>query len=508
MTIRLRLTLWYTALLGITLILFSVVVYSVLSTNLWMQAEQDSARQAREIANGLSQQLQFDILILRNNPARVQLPDLDFFASATGAQIVRTDGLIDIRSSNLSSLTIPNYKSAIPDILQGKDHEYVTTNGDTTLLVYSVPLVVNEYIYGAVQVIKQVDDIKNALSQVARSLMLGTAFCLVVAAIVGAYLARRTLAPIDTITRTAGSITDTGDLGRRLNITEQRSEVGLLAATFNAMLDQVQLLFDSQQRLIADVSHELRTPLTAVQGNVELLQRMAKSMTWSSTESRAEVTQEMAVQMLAEVEDETNRMSKMIGDLLLLAQADSGAAQLQMAPVELDTLVLDIYRQGQKIAERKKGPDALEIRLGDEDQALVYGDRERLRQLLINLMDNAIKYTPNGGIVTIGLRRTDDGVAVYVQDTGIGIGADKQAHIFERFYRTDKARSREMGGSGLGLSIVQWIADVHGGHVSVESELGEGSTFTFWLPLYKQHSDSGGEMTASQVAGKLLEENE
>ena len=479
MTIRLRLTLWYTALLGSTLILFSVLVYSALATNLWMQVEQDAARQANEVASALEQQLELDIFIVRSNPTRVQFPDLDFFASASGVQLVGLDGLIYKRSSNLGTLNVPEYSSVLEAISRGEEVDYRVEVGNSTLFVYSVPLVVNDKVTFAVQVVKQAAPIENALRQVTRYLILGTAFSLILAALVGALLARRTLAPIDTITKTAGSITRTGDLGRRLSIVETDSEVGRLSATFNAMLDQIQQLFDTQHQLIADVSHELRTPLTSVQGNVEIMQRMARSYAASG---KLPYDADSINDILAEIEDDTSRMNKMIGDLLLLAQADSGALQLQMELVEMDTLVLDVYRQAIKIAERTKGPNALAIHLGHEDQALVNGDRERLRQLLMNLMENAIKYTPAGGSISIGLENVDDKVAVSITDTGIGISPENQQRIFDRFYRTDKARSRELGGSGLGLSIVRWIAEAHNGTITVKSKLNEGSTFTVTLP--------------------------
>jgi heavy metal sensor kinase len=489
MTIRLRLTLWYTALLGTTLILFSVVVYSALATNLWAQVEQDAARQAGEVATALTQQLQFDILVIRNTQSQVQFPDVDFFASASGVQVIGFDGMIYKRSSNLGSMRVPDYMSALDPIRSGENHSYYTTGvNDTRMLVYSVPLMVNESIVGAVQVVKTVDAVSNALSQISRYLILGTALSLVLAAIVGAFLARRTLAPLDAITRTAGSITQTGDLGRRLNVLEDQSEVGQLSATFNAMLDQIQQLFNTQQQLIADVSHELRTPLTTVQGNVQLLQRMVET-----AQAGKPITPEMLgllPEILGEVEIEATRMNAMINDLLLLAQADSGALALQQEPVEMDTLLLEIYRQAQRLADQTRGPDMLDIRLGSEDQAMILGDRERLRQLLLNLLDNAIKYTPEGGAITLALEVEDDWVKVMVTDTGIGISPENQELIFSRFYRTDKARTRELGGSGLGLSIVQWIAEAHGGRVTVESELGEGSTFTLHLPTYTPESSA------------------
>ena len=473
MTIRLRLTLWYTALLGMALILFSVAVYSALSTNLWSQVRQDAARQAQEVAKAIT----FEVLIVRTNPRRLEVPDLDFFASSSGVQFIDMSGMVQLRTDNFGTRTIPDATEALDNIKAGKEHFLITSSGDLDLLIYSTPVIVNQRIVGALQVVRPVTDVKNVLNQISRYLILGTGLSLILAAVIGAFLARRALTPIDAITVTASGISRTQDLGKRLSIEEDQSEVGQLAATFNAMLDQIQSLFDTQQRLIADVSHELRTPLTTVQGNIQLLQRITRV----NGKTPAVDPQELR-HILGEVEDETNRMGKMIADLLLLAQADSGAAELQLADVEMDTLVLDVYRQSLKIADREKGAGQLHVVLSDEDQAMIYGDRERLRQLLLNLVENAIKYTPAGGTVTIGLTQTEDWVKVTVEDTGIGIREADQASIFERFYRTDKARSRGLGGSGLGLSIAQWIAEAHHGKITVDSEFQKGSIFTLWLP--------------------------
>lgn len=481
MTIRLRLTLWYTALLGATLILFSFVFYTALAANLWAQAQQDAARQANEVANALAQQLQGNILIIRNNPTRIQFPDLDFFTSSLGVQFVDLNGMIIKRSTNLGPVAVRDYSQALDAIRNGQTHRFYTSNeSGTPLLVSSAPVIANNTIVGAAQVIKPVGAVHNTLSQVSRYLILGTALSLVLAAIVGAFLARRALAPIDSIANVASSISGAKDLNLRIDIPTDESEVGRLAGAFNEMLDRIRLLFRTQQRLIADVSHELRTPLTTVQGNIGLLRRATSDS--ASDTARANLTTDVIQETLTEVEEETTRMGKMISDLLLLAQADSGMLQLKMEPVEMDTLLLDIYRQTRRIAEQTRGPDALEIRLGSEDQALVLGDPERLRQLLLNLADNAVKYTPDGGTVTLSLENWERWVAVSVADTGIGISQAHQEHIFDRFFRTDKARSRELGGSGLGLSIVQSIAQAHDGKVTVSSTLNEGSTFVLWLP--------------------------
>ncbi|HMN31267.1 MAG TPA: ATP-binding protein [Caldilineaceae bacterium] len=509
MTIRLQLTLWYTALLGATLILFSGVVYSALATNMRNQFRQETVRQALEISKAVTQQLQGNFFIVPD-PTNLQIfpprVKVDIFADNLPVQIIDLNGRILKKSELLewSGRTVPDYQRALPAIRQNMVHSYYFAYDDknTLALVASAPFKRNDQVLGAVQVIRSAKEVEETLVQVSRYLVLGTTLSLVLAAIVGAFLANRALRPIDAITKTASSITRTADLERRLNIEEGVSEVGQLAATFNEMLDRIQKLFNTQERLIADVSHELRTPLTTVQGNIELLQRFAAN--GGPAAFRNGQYQEALQETLREVENETTRMSRMINDLLLLAQADSGSLRLQLAPVEMDTLLLDVYRQTRRIAERRKMGKGWEIRLGSEDQALVWGDLERLRQLLLNLTDNAIKYTPEGGMITLSLENRQGWVKVTVSDNGVGIPPEQQEQIFERFYRVDKARSREVGGSGLGLSIVQWIAQAHHGRVTVESSPQGGSTFILWLPELQakaiSHTDNAQDQTRPVLA--------
>ncbi len=476
MTVRLRLTLWYTALLGVTLIIFSVIVYSALAANLRSQLLEESIRQAQLVSRAIAAQIERN-LALRD----LTLPDLDYFASSIGVQLVTPQGSVVRKSNNLGDLIIPSYEQALPDILNGKSHTYFTSIDRNLLFVYSEPLLINRQVEGMVQIIRPLNPLENALRQMGRYLIIGTGLSLIAAAVIGAFLARRELSPLAAITETARSITRAKDLDKRLGFATLDNEIGRLAATFNEMLDRIQHLFLGQERLVADVSHELRTPLTTIQGNMELLQRMAIAA--PERLSDQEVL-DLVQEIVDETANETDRMNRLIRDLLLLAQADSGVLRLQMEPVELDTLLLDVYRQTRRMVEHKRGPNALEIRLGNEDQAIAWGDRERLRQLLLNLADNAVKYTPNGGAVTFSLENSDGWIRVAVQDSGIGISPEQQKHIFERFYRTDKARSRELGGSGLGLSIVLWITQAHQGRVTVQSALQQGSTFTLWLPEY------------------------
>jgi two-component system, OmpR family, sensor kinase len=239
-----------------------------------------------------------------------------------------------------------------------------------------------------------------------------------------------------------------------------------LAATFNEMLGRIEELFRVQQRFVADVSHELRSPLTTIRGNLDLLKRGATDDVAARQES------------LNAIDSESARMQRLVQDLLLLAQADAGVS-IQKQLIELDSLLLDVYRHA------KLSASGVKVSLGSWDQVQVMGDADRLKQLFINLVDNAIKYTSPGGDVTVSLERDENWARVIVADTGVGIPAEDVPKIFDRFYRVDKARSREKGGTGLGLAICKWIVDVHGGKIDVTSQVGKGTTFTVQLPVSK-----------------------
>jgi signal transduction histidine kinase len=353
--------------------------------------------------------------------------------------------------------------SSASDIAAGRSQAYtVDAPGGVRLRVASVPLVVAQRPEGAVLVAQSLADLDSALAVIRTALLIGAFVMLLLAASGGIILARAALRPIQAITETAQQITQAQDLSQRIPIGAFNDEVGRLTNTINDMLGRLEVLFQAQQRLVADVSHELRTPLTTIQGNLDLLRRGAA----------ADPT--MRGDALRAIGDETVRMRRMVNDLLLLAQADAGL-KLRLEPVELDTLLLEVYRQTQMLAS------GVMVRLGTEDQASVLGDEDRLRQLLLNLVDNAIKYTPAGGTVTLGLSRRGGWAQVTVGDTGMGIAAEDLSHIFERFYRADRSRGRS-GGSGLGLPIAGWIAEAHGGRIEVTSQMGVGSVFTLWLP--------------------------
>jgi len=229
------------------------------------------------------------------------------------------------------------------------------------------------------------------------------------------------------------------------------------------MLASLEEAYSAQQRFTADASHELRAPLTAIRGNLDLLDRIRDM---PADERR---------QTLTHVRREVERLSRLVNDLLALARADAGQA-LETRPVELDALLVDAHRQARSLAR------GVSVHLGNLEPAVVQGDEDRLRELLLILVDNALRYTPEGGTVTLWLKHEQPWAVVGVEDTGIGIEPEDLPHVFDRFWRADKARSRDSGGTGLGLAIAKWIVDHHGGELVVESTPGKGSRFSVCLP--------------------------
>jgi heavy metal sensor kinase len=282
----------------------------------------------------------------------------------------------------------------------------------------------------------------------------------------GWFLASRSFKPVDDIARTARAIT-AHNLDQRIQPTGIDDELGRLIATFNEMFSRLQLSFAQIQQFSSDASHELRTPLTIMRGELELALRSKKN---SSEEYR---------KVLSSALEETMHMSAIIENLLTLAKADRGFTHLKTEDVWLRPIIQELFEDSEMLAERKQ----ITVRLGTLDDALIIGDAVRLRQLFLNLIDNAIKYTPELGSVVISLVREQRFAKVQVKDTGVGIPAADLPKIYDRFYRVDKARTRELGGSGLGLSISKWIVDIHGGSITVDSEVNVGTTFTVALPL-------------------------
>jgi len=281
-------------------------------------------------------------------------------------------------------------------------------------------------------------------------------------------IAGRAFRPVDQIINEVEAITDGRSLHRRLPVDDAGDEMARLSSTLNAMIARLETSFGALRRFTADASHELKTPLTVLRADVE------RAMSTAGSPNDQLVALEEALH-------ETRRMADLVDSLLTLARADEGRFDLHREPVPLEPLVREVFETALILGE-----DAgLGVSLPIIEPATVLGDRTRLRQLLLNLVTNAIKYTPRGGRVELAMTVRDHVATVAVRDTGIGISAADLPYIFDRFWRADRARSRaaERGGFGLGLAISQYIAQAHGGTLTVHSRLGRGSTFTVTLPV-------------------------
>ncbi len=468
MAIRTRLAVWYTGVTAGILLIYLLLSWALLHTQLFRELDRQLAERAEEVRRDILRRTDLRMAL---EEGLIRLPTTSLGAPPVYLQVVRGNESVTARSANLDGWRLPLDMDLMAVNLQGRaGYKTITMEDGTLLRLYSAPLMASGRMIGAVQAGYPLQDVERVLRRAWLTLAAGGLLALLAIGGAGWWLASLALRPIDRITQAALQIASTHDLRQRLPLPRAHDETYRLVSTFNALLDRLAQVIDAQQRLGADVSHELRTPLTTIRGNVALLRRGA-----------ADDPQERRIALDA-IEAEVNRMSRLVADLLLLAQADAGM-QLEKQLVEMDTLLLEVYRQAQAMATvGSGGVERVTVRLGHEDQALVLGDPDRLRQLLLNLVDNAIKYTPRGGVITLSLYRENGWVRVSVQDTGAGIPAEALPHIFERFFRMPRYGRK---GVGLGLAIARWIAEAHNGRLEVESEVGQGSTFTLWLPEAK-----------------------
>jgi two-component system OmpR family sensor kinase len=449
-TLRTRLTLWYAGVLALVLGAFGIAVYALLSLSLMRQIDTTLNSAADEIR-----------LAFRRDVAGIRLPPMALDLTAN-VYVQVWDAQGNLITQNISVEETPFDSAHVEDA--EPTFSDVTYEG-IHLRVLTYPLIGQPEgtLLGTMQLASSLTTVDDAQRSLLVLLMGGGLMAVVLAALVGWTTAAAALHPLEQMTEAALKITHADDLSRRIPLSgPAEGEVGRLIVAFNETLERLENLFETQRRFLADVSHELRTPLTTILGNLDLMRKMGKL----DTESMEAIT------------SEAQRMKRLVQDILVLTQAESGKLPLGKEVVELDTLVLEVFQQSKVLAKER-----VEVHLGQEDQARVSGDRDRLKQVLLNLVSNAIEYTPPGGSVTLGLACVGDWARVTVTDTGPGIPQEELPHIFERFYRVDRSRKRtERGGAGLGLSIAYWITRSHDGRLEVASEVGKGTTFSVWLP--------------------------
>ncbi len=489
MSLRLRLTLLNGLVLLLALWGFATVAYLTQREALLGSLDASLHEQARWFNDNA--EVWFDPRVRR--PRGVTFPNPSkFSAPEFFIQITMRDGESGGRSLSLESDSLPGGSETLRRALGGASWIEETSVDGQPLRMLTAPLRVGDGPpVGMVQVARPLAPLQTNLAVLRNTLLTVGALGILAAVVMGWLLARAALQPIHDLATAAHAIGLARDFGRRVPLSQsgRRDEVGRLAEEFNRMLAQLQTAYKqleaalaAERRFVADASHELRTPLTTLRGNLDLLRT-----TPASADEREQILADLAV--------ETERLSRLVADLLLLAQADSGQ-HLPLAPVEVAPLVRDAFRAARFLRQ------GVELRLEEPaSEVWVLGDGDRLKQLLLILLDNALKYTPEGGQVSIGARVTNGGqallpvsgsdrarqVALYVADTGPGISQEDQSRIFERFYRGDPGRPS--GGAGLGLAIARWIAEEHRGHIEVKSALGSGSTFALWLPATAAPTD-------------------
>ena len=373
-------------------------------------------------------------------------------------QIADAEGNMIFRSTSIRPLNIPLTRTERPEIqtvkVDGNPFRILTAGVDVNGQAYTV------------QLAAQLGEFYGMLDHFGWQLLGSIPVVLLLATMGGYWISRRALAPVDEITRTARLIS-AQNLSQRLSVPKAGDELQRLAQTLNQMIARLEAAFQRNIQFTGDASHELRTPVTVIRTAAELALRR----------NRAAADYEEALrQILAEAE----RTTVLIENLMTLARADSGAAGLQFESADLAESVREACQEGRTLAAACDVQFHWEVPGGE---MRVRGDPSALRRLFLILIDNALKYTPAGGEVSVSVRQGGTFVIGEVRDNGIGIAAEDLPNIFERFYRSDKARSRELGGAGLGLAIAKWIADAHGAGIQVESAPGQGSLFRVRIPL-------------------------
>lgn len=466
MSLRLRLTLLSVALVGITLGVLGVGLYFYIEQSSYERVDTELRERTAEVVSNL-----------QGNSIILEIPEPNrLYTSQIYVQIFNLDGQVIAYTPNRGRSALPKTADTFQNALNG--HTAVTTlnstNGSDMRMLYTPVTLRGNQVVLIVQATTLLDPLDHELNQL-RLVLLATGLLALMLVGFGAWWTTgRTLRTVDSIAATARRIELSQDLSQRIpDLTNAPDdEMTRLVRTFNNMLSRLDATFQAQKQFVADSSHELRSPLTVIKGNLELWRK-----------ARTEDDRQIAA---AAIEQETARMTRLVENLLFLAQMEAAPSRANQPvlreAVELDSLLLTVYQQARTIGR------AHHIALAHEDVVMVQGDRDQLQQLLLNLVDNAIKYTPAGGTISLGLYGEGDWARLEVADSGIGIPTDEVPHIFDRFYRSDKARSRTMGGAGLGLAIVREVAEAHGGRVEVFSTPGQGTLFRVWLPRKVDHA--------------------
>ena len=472
-SLRLRIAVWYGGLTGAIIALVCLYAYALHSRTSYDAVDGMLQAHAEHIAAELTSSTTTGELEQTLAVAPLLGADARVY-DATGA-IVRTAPLhgpaspaLDPRllldkGSDAAYPQIAAFAPTLQGVWPGAGVFRVVTNArGTRWRAYVLPMANRTQFLVTTLPLGSVD---SAASNFGRLVLLCAVLAAVTTFFLGWLLARHALRPVAALT--AGAMAQSRAMSRRVKNGGERDELGRLATTFNEILGGQQEAYDAQQRFVAAASHELRAPLTVVLANLELLQK----------DGERSLSESDRTQAVSEAHAEAARMARLVGDLLSLARADAGLP-LRREPVELDRVVIEV------IGELRRQVEGQRLSVTAFEAVTVQGDPDRLKQLVLILIDNAIKYTAAGARIDVSLRLAASEATIEVRDTGVGIAPADLRRVFERFYRADPSRARNAGGTGLGLPIARWIAEEHGGTVELASTLGQGTTATVRLPAW------------------------
>ena len=457
-----RLTFWYAGILCVTLLILGGTAYGFLAYSL--SHDVDAALEGVAKVSAEQARAQGSTFFPRDVDELFR-HYLGFSPLNPSLELFDTQGRPDLNRPGAPAGKLPLSPQALKDALRGvSTFETIESTGPYPFRVLTMPVIKAGRVINLVQVGISLENVFNTRRRFLLIMGAVLPFGLLLATVGGWVLARRALKPVDEMTQAARRIS--GEyLAGRLQETGTGDELDWLAKTLNDMLGRLDDSFRQTRQFSADAAHELQTPLTILKGEIEVALRSPRSPEEYQGVLRSSL-------------EEIDRISSLVEGLLLLARADRGVLRLDLKPLDLQELLKEVGEQMRRLAENR----AVSLEYGLMEPASIQGDREHFKRLLVNLIDNAIKYTPAGGSVKLSLRCEEKWARVEISDTGMGFTEEEQEQIFNRFYRAAEARSQRGGGAGLGLSIAQSIAVAHGGRIEVESTPGQGSIFTVSLP--------------------------
>jgi heavy metal sensor kinase len=482
-SVRVRLTLWYSVVLGLVLILLAIFTYLIYQRNITQRTETNLAELADAFATTFASELPDRASAgavkeaARESMLEHRFRDIIFVVLDSDGSVVISSLELPIPTPARQHITAAIFSSpqfrelvANPDLRTAERN--TVPGGMDGFRPYMRMLAAQSQTYKLV-LLQSLHPQKELLQDIRNTYLLVIPIALLLASVGGYFLARKSLAPVAAMASQAKGM-GAANLGARLAVVNQRDELGQLALSFNQLLDRLEQSFERQRRFISDASHELRTPVAILRGETEV------------TLSKIDRSPEEYRETLEILRDESQRLTRIIEDLFTLTRADAGEYPLSPTELYLDELATDALRRARSLALAKN--IALSSSIAPE--LPLRADEALLRRMLLNLLDNAIKYTPQGGKISLDCRKRGTEYVVTVTDTGEGIPKELQERVFERFFRVDRARSREdgtHGGAGLGLSIARWIAETHHGRLELTRSDPSGSVFSVLLPV-AEHS--------------------